>query len=749
VRERLAGCLGGLAVAAMAVAEEVPLLWPLNLAPALSSTFGESRSAGFHAGIDLKTWGRTGYEVRALARGYVWRVRTSPWGYGRAVYQKLADGRLVVYAHLQAFAPALQARVRQAQLQKGQYSVDLWFGEGEIPLEQGEVIAWSGESGAGPPHLHLELRDQHNAALNPLRQGLVVEDRIAPTLRRVALVPLGRESRVQGGHEPVWMDLHQSASGQVFKTREVFSFWGRIGVGVQVYDRADGAPNELAPYGLALRVEGREIFAAAYERVAYEDMHQIWLDRMELELPQGRSLFHVLFRRPGNRLEFYRGPDHGLLHGGQGEGALDRGVHWLEVEAWDGNGNRSQARFQVRVNAPPQISRPQLMENEDGLFLEAEVQDGDDPLLEVELASSGDGKEWTLADRRQVPTRAGTLRWRVHRSAELWRLEARDQVGDRAFAVCALRGAPAGEKPPQIEVERRAHADFAELILRAEEVLATVPQVLIAGRELIPRQVGLQEHRVDVPLGEKGTETVEVAIRVQGRNGREVLVQASVDQRPVHPGRETRLVFGEGAVELVCGPRSAYERFFPQASSFSPEVAQQLVPMGLAWVLGPEAIRFDQPAEIGLRFGEEVGRPEKLGVYQEVKKGHWALVGNQLDPATRTVRAPIRGLGRYALLADAVPPAIGAFSPASGARLADRRPLLSVRIEDEGAGIGREADIEMELDGQRLIGEYDPEAHTVTARPDQALKPGQHLLVVRVRDMSGNQAVGGAEFVVE
>ena len=84
-------------------AQTESLLWPLELKPALSSTFGETRPTAFHAGIDLKTWGKTGYPVRALADGWILRVRTSPWGYGRALYQQLADGRIAVYAHLEGF----------------------------------------------------------------------------------------------------------------------------------------------------------------------------------------------------------------------------------------------------------------------------------------------------------------------------------------------------------------------------------------------------------------------------------------------------------------------------------------------------------------------------------------------------------------------------------------------------------------------------------------------------------------------
>jgi len=151
-------------------------IWPLTIKPALSSTFGETRSTAFHAGIDVKTWGKTGYPVQAIADGHIMRVRTSPWGYGRAVYQRLADDRIAVYAHLESFASPLAARVWEAQVDKGQYTVDLWFKPDEIPIRQGQVIAHTGQSGAGPPHLHLELRSPDNVPINPLTCGYSVED---------------------------------------------------------------------------------------------------------------------------------------------------------------------------------------------------------------------------------------------------------------------------------------------------------------------------------------------------------------------------------------------------------------------------------------------------------------------------------------------------------------------------------------------------------------------------------------------
>ena len=69
-------------------------------------------------------------------------------------------------------------------------------------MARGEVIARSGESGAGPPHLHLEIRNAGNVPVNPLLHDYSVTDTKAPTLQRIALVPMDSDSRVNGRPHP-------------------------------------------------------------------------------------------------------------------------------------------------------------------------------------------------------------------------------------------------------------------------------------------------------------------------------------------------------------------------------------------------------------------------------------------------------------------------------------------------------------------------------------------------------------------
>ena len=57
---------------------------PLDIPLILSGTFAELRPNHFHAGIDIKTQGASGHKVYAVADGYVYRIKISATGYGKA-----------------------------------------------------------------------------------------------------------------------------------------------------------------------------------------------------------------------------------------------------------------------------------------------------------------------------------------------------------------------------------------------------------------------------------------------------------------------------------------------------------------------------------------------------------------------------------------------------------------------------------------------------------------------------------------
>lgn len=133
---------------------------PLEIPPAFSGTFGEIRSDHFHSGVDLRTMGQVGFNVFAIEKGFVSRIKVSPVGFGKAIYVDHPNGRTSVYAHLDRFTGKIAEYVENAQYQKQSFEVELFPNPGELTVNKGDIIGLSGNSGSsGGPHLHFEVRE--------------------------------------------------------------------------------------------------------------------------------------------------------------------------------------------------------------------------------------------------------------------------------------------------------------------------------------------------------------------------------------------------------------------------------------------------------------------------------------------------------------------------------------------------------------------------------------------------------------
>ena len=125
--------------------------WPVKREIDLSSGFGDLRPNRFHAGVDIRTGGQIGTKIYSPVNGYVWRIKMSYLGYGKGLYVIGDDGHIYVYGHLDNFSSKIDKIVKQAQLKSRRYYLDLTFEKTEIPIKQGEFIAFSGRTGSNAP----------------------------------------------------------------------------------------------------------------------------------------------------------------------------------------------------------------------------------------------------------------------------------------------------------------------------------------------------------------------------------------------------------------------------------------------------------------------------------------------------------------------------------------------------------------------------------------------------------------------
>ncbi len=334
-------CMGILC--AMGAFAEEAFAWPLELPRALTSSFAEYRTGRFHAGVDLRTGG-IGQPVHACKNGYVSRVRCSPYGYGKAVYLTLEDGRTVVYAHLNDYAPALREYVRNEQHARETYTVDLAPTPGQFAIQCGEVIAYSGDTGIGAPHLHYEFREPDERPVNPRLLDIAWPDATPPVVRTILITPMDPSARINGDMQPVMLSAHPQGNGRFLC--DAVHARGRLGFGADIIDPANGGDNILGVYKLTAAAGAAELFRVQNDYLSYDTIRHGAVSWHPYLLAQG--MFLLLWRWPGNTAPSYSFSS--------GDGIFDMGdaTTTVTLQAEDFSGNSVSIEIPLEPGGPGQ-----------------------------------------------------------------------------------------------------------------------------------------------------------------------------------------------------------------------------------------------------------------------------------------------------------------------------------------------------------------------------------------------------------
>jgi len=310
-----------------------PYIWPTNASQTLTTVFGDARPQRFHAGMDIRTWGKTGYDLYAIDDGYIQRIRTGSKGYGKAIYLKLNDGSTVVYAHLDHFTPKMDHLVRTLQESAMSYTIDHYFPPLEYPVNQGEIIGISGDTGTiSGPHLHFEIRDENENPVNPQLLGLSVKDTSFPEFFHLGVIPLSLKTRIDDS--PVMVGYSAQGDGlHRFVIPDTINIFGSAGLAVEVKDKLDGQPFNFGLYSIKLEIDSLLWFQREYDSYAFrEEPLSAWDSDFALSRMTGEK-YSRLFQEPSINVHNF------VKHRRKDALSMDRGYHSYRITASDFAGN--------------------------------------------------------------------------------------------------------------------------------------------------------------------------------------------------------------------------------------------------------------------------------------------------------------------------------------------------------------------------------------------------------------------------
>ncbi|WP_299435596.1 M23 family metallopeptidase [uncultured Maribacter sp.] len=278
---------------------------PMDIPLILAGTFGELRSNHFHSGIDIKTKQREGLPIYGIGDGTITRIKVSLWGYGKVIYIAHPNGYTSVYGHLQKFSPKIESYIKKLQYQKKSYEVEVFPDYGDLKIEKGELIAYSGNTGSsGGPHLHFEIRSSATEKpTNPLLYGYKVDDATNPTLLKLFGYPLSTNAIVNKSNERIQLNFKKQKDGS-FLADKVTAI-GTIGFGFVGFDRQDMAANKNGIFSLEQIVNGKVYTEFDFEKFSFSESRYInTLIDYEFYSKYGQRI-QKCFKTPSNRLSIY------------------------------------------------------------------------------------------------------------------------------------------------------------------------------------------------------------------------------------------------------------------------------------------------------------------------------------------------------------------------------------------------------------------------------------------------------------
>ncbi len=708
-------------------------LWPTSASQYLTSSFCEYRPGHYHSAIDIKTWNKEGYPCYAVDDGYIYRLRVSTVGYGKAFYIKLKDGRFAVYAHLQRFSPPIEKMVRQKQIENRKYTLN-WYPEKKIYVKRGEIIGYSGQTGIGVPHLHFEIRDSLEHPLNPLYfYKDKIKDNIAPVLQSLMFIPRDENSRVNGSFFPYKVKLHPSGHNQYIIKQPIYAR-GKIGLALKGYDRANGVHNAFSFYRTELFAGGKKIFRLQYDWMDFENSREVDLEIYYPERAATKKVYHQLFIEPVTTLQYY---DRSL-----GDGIIKAGREKVpfKIVVSDYFGNTST----VIGTLLPQEERSGdfivLSKVDSSAYFKLIVPQG---LKSLKLFAAGESQLWKpleyfeflnrkkTADGQEIIIKAKLPCKACYDFKAQYKTES---GGDEIFS--------SSSEPQNLSMSLKAQSlgKFLVLSFAADKSSHFSYRLsLQSGKNKQETAFNYRHKRYEKVVPARFFSGDSLKISLRGMN--DVYIDTLLRYSVFKQNRADSAALPGNLCRLQSFPGSFYDTTLIRIRKQELQGYKIKMPVLSPLInIEPNYQILKGSVKLAIAYNGECGHAQKLGIYKLKPKKGFAFIGGTADTLNGTVTGKSATLGRFFVGLDTIPPLITPILPKWG-KPVKQGFIIKFKVKDTLSSIASEDDISVTIDGKFVLPEWDPETEIVIARPHWAVKKGRHKIRIAVSDAVGNQSI--------
>jgi len=261
------GLIGQLALAN----NDLGFVSPVDHTLRISGSFAEFRTNHFHSGIDIKSSkGRIGDPIYSVHEGYISRVKIQSGGYGNVIFVSHPNGYTSVYAHLDSYLPELMEYIKSIQYSIEAFEVEVHIPKGKFEVSKRQQIGIMGTTGRSTgPHLHFELREtKSDRPVNPYNFGIAPKDDIPPNLQNIAIYDLNKEV----GRQRISISPLKAIDKNNFSLSSSLEVdASSIGLGIQMFDRMNGASNKNEVYKCIMTVDDTLVYKWEADRFDFSE----------------------------------------------------------------------------------------------------------------------------------------------------------------------------------------------------------------------------------------------------------------------------------------------------------------------------------------------------------------------------------------------------------------------------------------------------------------------------------------------